>query len=70
MAKAAGNSYSPYLHLPRQPPTLPPNKNTLPHGESVLVKPSLMVNGPRYEKHFDLAQILRASMRSFLALPP
>ena len=23
MAKAAGNSYSPYLYLPRQPPTLP-----------------------------------------------
>jgi len=22
MAKAAGNSYSPYLHLPRQSPTL------------------------------------------------
>ena len=23
MAKVAGNSYSPYLYLPRQPPTLP-----------------------------------------------
>ena len=34
MAKAAGNSYSPYLYLPRQPPTLPGSQ------ESELIAPA------------------------------
>ena len=38
MAKAAGNSYSHYLHLPRQPSTLPVEESAFSNGGAVVAE--------------------------------